>query len=301
MVEERERTLAHGASGGRWKGDLSECLLGFVRSLMIREKQGRFLNRSPAAPALIVALPLVCEAGSTGDNPGRRNNRERILRMKQDVATIHPVVMSGGAGSRLWPLSRRLLSQAAPAARRDAEPDPDTVARFAGAEFAPPILICNEEHRFHRRADAQAGPRSRGDRARPRRAQPRPGRSNCRDDGGEKRRRRDRPAGAVRFTSIRGRAARSGRQRTPPSPPPHATARWSPSGSSRARRKRVMAISRAAMRSSKRPAASRRALHREARPVDGGEMSGSGDFFWNSGMFLFKASTLLAEMRRLDR
>jgi mannose-1-phosphate guanylyltransferase/mannose-1-phosphate guanylyltransferase/mannose-6-phosphate isomerase len=68
--------------------------------------------------------------------------------MKQNVATIHPVVMSGGAGSRLWPLSRRLYpKQLLPLAGSQSLIQ-ETVARFAGSDFAPPVLICNQEHRF---------------------------------------------------------------------------------------------------------------------------------------------------------
>ncbi len=63
-------------------------------------------------------------------------------------ATIHPVIMSGGAGSRLWPLSRRLFpKQLLPLAGARSMIQ-ETAERFAGAGFAAPIIICNQEHRF---------------------------------------------------------------------------------------------------------------------------------------------------------
>jgi mannose-1-phosphate guanylyltransferase/mannose-1-phosphate guanylyltransferase/mannose-6-phosphate isomerase len=62
--------------------------------------------------------------------------------------TIVPVILSGGTGTRLWPLSREscpkqfwpLISQ-----RTMLQ---ETVARAQGAGFAAPIIVCNEEHRF---------------------------------------------------------------------------------------------------------------------------------------------------------
>lgn len=62
---------------------------------------------------------------------------------------IHPVVLSGGAGTRLWPLSRTLYpKQLLPLTGRDSLIQ-DTVARVSDPErFAAPLVICNEEHRF---------------------------------------------------------------------------------------------------------------------------------------------------------
>lgn len=64
-------------------------------------------------------------------------------------ASIHPVVLTGGAGTRLWPLSRTLYpKQLLPLAAEQSLLQ-ETVARVGDAAiFTPPLVICNEEHRF---------------------------------------------------------------------------------------------------------------------------------------------------------
>ena len=61
---------------------------------------------------------------------------------------IHPVIMSGGAGSRLWPLSRQLYpKQLLPLAGARTMIQ-ETAARVKGSHFAAPLVVCNQEHRF---------------------------------------------------------------------------------------------------------------------------------------------------------
>lgn len=62
---------------------------------------------------------------------------------------VLPVVMSGGVGSRLWPLSRVQYPKQF-LALTPGEPTmlQATIQRLAGLELASPLLICNEEHRF---------------------------------------------------------------------------------------------------------------------------------------------------------
>ncbi len=62
---------------------------------------------------------------------------------------IHPVILSGGSGTRLWPMSRTLYPKQLLALLGDDSLLQQTVLRVANAErFAAPLLIANEEHRF---------------------------------------------------------------------------------------------------------------------------------------------------------
>jgi mannose-1-phosphate guanylyltransferase len=62
---------------------------------------------------------------------------------------IHPVIMAGGTGSRLWPLSRQLNPKQFLKLTDDRLSMLQlTVARLDGMAAADPLLICNEEHRF---------------------------------------------------------------------------------------------------------------------------------------------------------
>ncbi|AWL01249.1 mannose-1-phosphate guanylyltransferase/mannose-6-phosphate isomerase [Stutzerimonas stutzeri] len=60
-----------------------------------------------------------------------------------------PVIMAGGAGSRLWPLSRQLNPKQF-LALTDAQLSmlQSTIRRLEGLEAGLPLLICNEQHRF---------------------------------------------------------------------------------------------------------------------------------------------------------
>ncbi|NNN48616.1 mannose-1-phosphate guanylyltransferase/mannose-6-phosphate isomerase [Vibrio sp. 2-2(8)] len=59
-----------------------------------------------------------------------------------------PIIMAGGSGSRLWPLSRTLYPKQFINLTDDDSMLQNTLARLKNIEHAPPFLICNEEHRF---------------------------------------------------------------------------------------------------------------------------------------------------------
>ena len=56
--------------------------------------------------------------------------------------------MSGGAGTRLWPLSRQTFPKQLLPIMAEESMLQATVGRVAGPAFAPPIIVASEEHRF---------------------------------------------------------------------------------------------------------------------------------------------------------
>jgi mannose-1-phosphate guanylyltransferase/mannose-6-phosphate isomerase len=62
------------------------------------------------------------------------------------VAKITPVLMSGGAGTRLWPLSRRAKPKQFHALGSEHSLLQDTVLRFTTEAFGPPMVIGNAAH-----------------------------------------------------------------------------------------------------------------------------------------------------------
>ena len=61
---------------------------------------------------------------------------------------LTPVILSGGAGTRLWPLSRELYpKQLLPLIGKETLLQ-STALRVAGLDAAAPIVVCNEAHRF---------------------------------------------------------------------------------------------------------------------------------------------------------
>ncbi|HUQ10893.1 MAG TPA: mannose-1-phosphate guanylyltransferase/mannose-6-phosphate isomerase [Steroidobacteraceae bacterium] len=60
-----------------------------------------------------------------------------------------PVILSGGSGTRLWPLSRELLPKQLLALTGERTMIQETAARLMGFPGAlPPVVVCNEAHRF---------------------------------------------------------------------------------------------------------------------------------------------------------
>lgn len=61
---------------------------------------------------------------------------------------LFPVILSGGSGTRLWPLSRSSLPKQLLALHGTSTMIQQTVERARLPDTAPPILICNDDHRF---------------------------------------------------------------------------------------------------------------------------------------------------------
>jgi mannose-1-phosphate guanylyltransferase/mannose-6-phosphate isomerase len=61
---------------------------------------------------------------------------------------IVPVILSGGSGTRLWPVSRESFPKQFWPLVSDRSMIQDTAARAIGPGFAAPVIVCNQEHRF---------------------------------------------------------------------------------------------------------------------------------------------------------
>jgi len=59
-----------------------------------------------------------------------------------------PVILSGGSGSRLWPLSRKQYPKQFLALTGDDTLFQQTIKRLAFDGMQAPVLVCNKEHRF---------------------------------------------------------------------------------------------------------------------------------------------------------
>jgi mannose-1-phosphate guanylyltransferase/mannose-1-phosphate guanylyltransferase/mannose-6-phosphate isomerase len=73
-----------------------------------------------------------------------------MMKVSNMTTPIIPVVLSGGSGSRLWPVSRKSRpKQFLPLIQADRTLFQSTLERLDGIpEMQPVIVVCNEEHRF---------------------------------------------------------------------------------------------------------------------------------------------------------
>jgi mannose-1-phosphate guanylyltransferase / mannose-6-phosphate isomerase len=62
--------------------------------------------------------------------------------------TIVPVILSGGSGTRLWPVSRESFPKQLWPLLSERSLMQETALRAHGPGFAAPIVVCNEDHRF---------------------------------------------------------------------------------------------------------------------------------------------------------
>ena len=210
-------------------------------------------------------------------------------------SAIVPVIMAGGKGTRLWPMSREAFrsSSCRSPARQPCSRTPSPAS--TGRHLDPPLVVCNDEHRFLVAEQLrQIGDGARRDPARARGAQhgagrspsPRSLRSAADDD----------PLLLVLPSDhvIADRAPLHGGRRQAPSPPAEEGELVTFGIMPDASRDRLR-LHRAAAARSTAPGSRRRALRREAGPRATAEATcAAASYLWNSGMFVFRASTLPA-------
>jgi mannose-1-phosphate guanylyltransferase/mannose-6-phosphate isomerase len=62
---------------------------------------------------------------------------------------LYPVILSGGSGTRLWPMSRAALPKQLLPLAGDNTMVQETVLRLAGVpDMGAPVVVCNNDHRF---------------------------------------------------------------------------------------------------------------------------------------------------------
>jgi mannose-1-phosphate guanylyltransferase/mannose-6-phosphate isomerase len=72
----------------------------------------------------------------------------KLQNIDQTETMVRPLILCGGAGSRLWPLSRTLYPKQLSNLSGEGSLLQNTVRRVSGAGFLKPILVTGEEHRF---------------------------------------------------------------------------------------------------------------------------------------------------------
>jgi mannose-1-phosphate guanylyltransferase/mannose-1-phosphate guanylyltransferase/mannose-6-phosphate isomerase len=75
---------------------------------------------------------------------------------RRTAEIITPVLLSGGSGTRLWPVSRALHPKQLQALGGERTMLQETALRLKGTDFAAPLVVCNDDHRFTIAAQLQA-------------------------------------------------------------------------------------------------------------------------------------------------
>src|SRR5439155_10790875 len=89
------------------------------------------------------ASPYLRGAGATTIRALSESKAARV------TISFYPVILSGGSGTRLWPMSRRLLPKQFLPLVSNRTLLQDTVLRVQGFDGArAPIVVSNDEHRF---------------------------------------------------------------------------------------------------------------------------------------------------------
>lgn len=98
---------------------------------------------SPEAPNLEL------RAFAPAPSAAEKSASNRVVRSVSVKGKIHPVILSGGSGTRLWPLSRQAYPKQLLPLMSERTMLQETACRTAlDSGFAAPIVVCSDEHRF---------------------------------------------------------------------------------------------------------------------------------------------------------
>lgn len=108
---------------------------------------------SPLAPpqeALSAEAPnLELRTAAPAPPAAEKPAPNRAVRSASVKGKIHPVILSGGSGTRLWPLSRQAYPKQLLPLMSERTMLQETASRTASdSGFAAPIVVCSDEHRF---------------------------------------------------------------------------------------------------------------------------------------------------------
>ena len=80
--------------------------------------------------------------------PPRSDGHTMIHDEETNAPIVRPIILSGGAGTRLWPVSRLAFPKQLLPIAADQSMLQVTASRASGPGFAAPVVVGDEEHRF---------------------------------------------------------------------------------------------------------------------------------------------------------
>lgn len=113
-------------------------------------KSGGFVSCNRLRHNLVPRPEMVYLASASRQIPLRQTFGSIYLIGEKLMSDIVPVILCGGSGTRLWPLSRETYPKQFVDLGAGRTLFKDTVARAAAvAPNAAPVIVCNEAHRFY--------------------------------------------------------------------------------------------------------------------------------------------------------
>ncbi|CAG0908399.1 unnamed protein product, partial [Cyprideis torosa] len=148
-----------GANKKIFLGDSGSMFLGIMlASYYIRMSQGDNPYFPPVIAGWIFGLPLMDSVAVMDSAAARQPLINYCIKYKMTAfmtirhslkpLPVTPVILAGGSGTRLWPMSRALYPKQFLSLNSEKSLLQETLCRAVQCCAAPPVLVCNEEHRF---------------------------------------------------------------------------------------------------------------------------------------------------------